>query len=224
MELYIYLLIIIVLVYIGFQRKCNNLIYKIAKKRDYVVIYFRKDANRQPLKYNLVPNRITKFVKIQGGMYDCSKEHALPMIPDFQGRLHFLIHEGNSIPIHSQISQLSDQDVIIKIGNKIIVSNYAIKENANEYICPKCHETIIVNHGVYRYWANRVKAALTTQAYEFIYGEKKAWALIIAIIALVIAIGVGVYEFSEIQKISPLVETIYQRTVVGNETLVIKPS
>ena len=225
LSFYLYFGFVCLLIYLMFPRQTKNFIYTIVPKwnREYVVVYFRKMATKKPLKYYVRPDEKTGFGTIEKGSYDLHKDHALKNIPLFKNRLHFLVDEGNSIPIHADIVEVSDISKLFIYKSKIFFDKgISVDEKPHEYVCPECHKTVVPDKSIIRTWAFRVKSALTTQAYDFIYGEKRQWAFIIALVAAVIAIIVGLYAISEFQKYKPLVETIYQRTILGNETLVIK--
>lgn len=224
-EFYIYFSVVCIMIYLMFPRQSKNLIYTIVPKwnREFVVVYFRKMATKKPLKYYVRPNEKTGFGTIEKGSYDLHKDHALKNIPLFKNRLHFLVDEGNSIPVHADIVEVDDISKLFVYKRKIFFDKgISVHEHPHEYVCPECHKTIIPDKSIIRTWAFRVKSALTTQAYDFIYGEKRQWAFIIALVAAVIAIVVALYAVSEIQYIKPLVTVIYERTIAGNETMVIR--
>ncbi len=211
--------------YLVFPRQFKNTVYAIVPKwrREFVVVHFIKHATQSPLKYHIIPDKKTRFGSIEGGEYDLSDDNAMPNSPIFRKRLNFLVQEGNSIPVKTTLTEITDTQKLFVFKNKLFVnrvvelsSESAIKE------CPECHKKVVLNNAPIITWAFRVKSALTTQAYDFIYGEKRQWAFIIAIVFGVITFIGLLYAISEIQQIKPLVETIYQRTIVGNETLIIR--
>ena len=213
------------MVYAMFPRQSRNFIYTVVPKwnREFVVVHFRKMATRKPLIYYVRPDEKTGLGTIDKGSYDLHKDHALKNIPLFKNRLHFLVDEGNSIPVHADIIEVDDVSKIVVYRKKLFFNKaVSLNEKPHEYICPECHKTIVPDKSIIRTWAFRVKSALTTQAYDFIYGEKRQWAFIIAIAAAVVAVVVALYAVSEIQQIKPLVNVIYERTIVGNETMVIR--
>lgn len=215
-----------IVIYFALPRQSKNFILTIIPKwrREFVVVHFLKHATGIPLTYYIIPDRKTGFGRIENGEYDLRSDNALPDLAIFNKRLHFFIEEGNSIPRKVEIEEINNFDKLFIWHNKIFVNKKVeLTEIEDRYKCPKCNEGMIPDRTRFSTWAFRVKAALTTQAYDFIYGEKRQWAFIIAIIAAAIAIIVALYAVSEIQQLKPLIETIYQRTIVGNETLIIKP-
>ncbi len=213
--------------YMMFTRQIKNAFYTIVPRwqRSYVVAHFRKHATKIPLTYYLLPDEKTNSAVIEKGWYDCSPDGALPDIPLFKKRLHFLFDEGDSTPRKVELEEIKDDraKMFTYKGKIFFDKTIGAVEKYNQYKCPKCNETITVDKGIIRNWAFRVKSALTTQAYDFIYGEKRQWAFIIAMVAATIAIIVCIYTVMQIQEIKPLVATIYERTIIGNETMVIKP-
>lgn len=55
-----------------------------------------------------------------------------------------------------------------------------------------------------------IKTALHNKAYNFLYGKSPNIALIIACVACAIALLVAIYGIYEIQKISPMIDWLYQ--------------
>ena len=211
--------------YVAFPRQFKNTVYAIIPKwrREFVVVHFMKHATKIPLKYHIIPDKKTGQGEIEGGEYDLSDDNAMPDIPMFNKRLHFLVHEGNPIPDKVTLNEISDKDKLFVFKKKLFINKVVELESESAISeCPECHKKVILNKSPIVTWAFRVKAALTTQAYNFIYGEKRQWAFIIAIVVAGISIIVMIYTVSEFQRYKPMIETIYQRTILGNETLVIR--
>ncbi len=208
----LYDVVLFTVIYACFPRQSKNLILNTIPKlrREYVVVHFRKMATKTPLIYFVIPDSKTGFAKIEKGQYDLRRENALPDIPLFKNRLHFLVDEGDSIPVRTTLTDLDQADVLYKYkGNIFFNSAVGVKET------PHTKEA-------FKFWAFRVDSAFKSIAYDFIFGEKRQWAFIFALFACLVALGIAVYAVLEIQHMKPLVDTIYSRTILGNETLVIK--
>lgn len=199
--------------YALFKREVSNIFLSSSprSRNNYVVCYFTKNANKKPLKYFVVPDE-TGYGKIENGNYDLSKANALPDELSFKGRLHFLIEEGNPIPVKAEIKELDKTNVLFIQDGKIFFEasrGYQLSDPDQDKI---------------KTWAFSVQRALVTTWFKVLYAEARQWAFIIALLVAVIGIAISIYEYNYIQSVQPLVSAIYQHTVIENASMIIRPS
>jgi hypothetical protein len=196
-----------------FKRQVTNMFYANAPrvKNNYVVVYFLKNAVKKPLKYFVIPDETGHGI-IENGIYNLEKKDALPDDFSFKGRLHFLIEEGNPIPVKAEIKELSQSKILFKYEGKLFF------EEAQGFTLSDPDKDRL------KTWAFTVKRALVTTWFKILYAEVRQWAFIIAIIVAVVGIGISFYEYQYIQSVQPLISTIYQHTVIENASMIIKPN
>lgn len=206
-----YTIVICGFIYFVFPRQAKNAIYFIIPKyrREYVVVHLRKIASQKILIYFVIPDKKTLFGEIAGGQYDLKPGNALPSIPIFKKRLHYLVNEGDSTPRKAKLEEFEDTAMFTYKGKVFFRKAVEVEEK----------ETNVADR---KQWAFRINAAFKSIAYDFLYGEKRQWAFIIACAAVVISIIALLYAISAINEIKPLVQVIYQQTIVGNESIVIR--
>lgn len=198
-------------IYLANPRAAKNFIYLIIPKfrREFVVVWFLKTATKKPLKFYVIPDE-TGYADIEKGKYNLDVSNALPDEDLFKGRLNFLVEEGNPIPIKAEIQKVSVKSVLFSYKNKLYFAGaqgYKLNDPDKDKI---------------RTWAFSLKRAFVVTWYKVLYAEVRQWAFIIAIIAFAIMLIVSLYEYQAIQTMNPMVQAIYQHTIIENATVAIK--
>ena len=204
------LILIAILSYALFKRQVTNMAYSNFPrlKNKYIVVYFIKSAVRLPLKFFVIPDE-TGYGIIEAGRYKLEKENALPDDPSFKGRLHFIVEEGNPLPVQAEIEEIQKSKILFRHEGKIFF------EGVHKYNLSDPDKDIL------RTLAFSFHRSLVTTWFKILYAEVKQWAFIIAMIGLVAAVAVSLYEFQYIQSVNPLVQQIYQRTIIENGSMYI---
>jgi hypothetical protein len=210
-SLFIILIFGIVGIYLSNPRAAKNFIFAVIPKfrREFVVVWFIKKASRKPLKFYVIPDE-TGYGKIENGKYNLEKENALPDEEIFNGRLHFLVEEGNPIPVKAKIQEITKNKVLFVHKGKLYfkgAQGYELSDPDKDKL---------------RTWAFSIQRALVTTWYKVLYAEVRQWAFIIAVIAFGVMVIVSLYEYQTIQNTNLMVNTIYQHTIIENGSVLIK--
>jgi hypothetical protein len=198
-------------IYISNPRVTKNTLYALFPKyrREFVVVWFIKNASRKSLKYYIIPDE-SGYATIEKGKYNLESKNALPDEDAFNNRLHFLVEEGNPIPIKAEIQHITNSKVLFTFKGKIYF------KGAQGYKLSDPDKDRIKN------WAFTIQRALVTTWFKILYAEVKQWAFILAMAGFIIAALVGYYEYTVIQSMNPMIQAIYQHTIIENASVLIK--
>lgn len=185
-----------VAIIVYFRRQLTNVVISLYKRKEFVVVYQRKPDTDFIEKFLSVP--APDFItKVGRARHDLSPEYA---IANYKGRKYFYTDEREVIP-KKLTSDPSIPDSLVVLALKNDAFSFNIKATTNE-------ELLISS--------DRVSASLDNQIRDILYRKVNNWMFIALLVAFAIAIIVIVYDMMVIQKVSPLVDVIYQKITPAN--------
>jgi len=220
-----------------FYRQIYNFLIFVFWHKDFVVVHIRKTATRKQEVWYAIPNAndnfFTKVGLFKGRSYDLnpaksafeikSRKHHIHNEEDFMPMKFHKIWFGlrkkiehnteNYHPIEKDIKEL-DKEVIFVFNGQIYFKS---DNNAVPLaLDPRTDDDYIIG-------SKRVTSGMEAKQMRIFSEGKNPLIMVGLVVLVVVAFIIILYGISEYQKLAPLVQEIYARTVIGNGSMTISP-
>ena len=218
-----------------FYRQIYNFLIFVFWNKDFVVVHIRKTATRKHEVWHAIPNSrdnfFTKVGLFKGRSYDLT-----PAKSNFEvrRRKHYIFNEEDFMPMkfrrvwfglrkvaeHDTENykptetevKILDKEVIFIFNNRIYFKS---DDNAIPLaLDPRTDDDYIIG-------SKRVSSGMEAKQMRIFSEDKTSLYTMLLIGASVISLIVILYGISEYQKLAPLVQEIYARTIITNGTMTI---
>lgn len=207
LDTFLMLLVAAGIFYILFMRISNNALIAIFKRKSYVVCHVRKSATRKPVIYFVIPDVVNNYLTRVGGhkTYELNPDNSAYKE---NGRYHFILNEEDAMPLKFKEVEIRDDSILYTkrdfLGRISHIYFKADEKGKALKLDPRTDDDYIIG-------ADRVDQGMYSKSHRILHGQENQWALYIALLALLIAIGAAIYGYYTISKIQPLVDVIYSK-------------
>lgn len=208
------------------MRQCNNAFVAIFRRKDYVVVHLRKTGNRTPQVHFIIPNAQDNFNTKVPLLFSNRRYTLRPDEFNYTegeinknsrdpNRKHYILNEEDAMVKKFRIVPITNEDIVYTHKGRIFFSS---DEKAIPIKLDKrTDEDYIIA-------SKRMNGAMSAKSYRIIHEEQKQTTFIIALVAGLIIVAVAIYGVMQYQQLAPLVQTIYQQTVIQHGQTVIIPA
>lgn len=187
------LVIVLICVYIAFPRQCKNVLVRILKRKDFVVVLMKK-ANSDVIEKWLVVPPHDKMTKIKKGLYNLN---ATFKAGSRAGKDYFLCDENDSIP------RLPE-----KGSHEEIIFEFLLNQSTSHLL-----STPKIKFGSYDtkqiiFQAHEMQTTLQNRIAEVLFTKQKDQTFYILVAIIVLVSFLAWYEARMISEMKPLVEKL----------------
>ena len=193
-----------------FPIEAKNLFIMLKSRKDYVVCHVFRTATRKPVTIYAVPDVKSGYqTRIwKKKTYNLNPEHV-----NFveNGRLHFIFLEESNVPLKAdRIQNLNPGEIIFTYNGKVYLNT---DEQATQLkFEPWTKNDVLI-------FSDEVDTGINAKSHNVLHGDQSHIALILALIAVLVAVGTAIYVNSTVQDISPLIHVIYEKVQPANITI-----
>jgi hypothetical protein len=203
----------IALMVMMFFKQVSNSVVAIFRRKDYVITHVRKTGNRKVETYYTIPNSKENFItKIP--FWGKARYAIRPDEYNYleKGRKHYILNEEDAMVKKFRAVEVKDDSIVYLYKGKMYFA--ADETGVPLKLDKRTDEDYVIA-------SKRMNGAMSSKSFGILHEEMNPIFIYAIVIGFVIISAVAVYGVMQYQQLSPLVQAIYQQTIVNHEKIVI---